>query len=302
MSPVPIVKLNNGVSIPAVGLGVWAGFKPEDISQAKSWVLSALKVGYRHIDTALMYGTEGVVGEAIKESGIPREEIVITTKLPWNHHGSVSESFEISRQNLGVEYIDLYLVHWPQSVIYEDEENPLETYKIVDSPTFHDSWAELEKLLASGKVKAIGVSNFSIKTLEELFETAKVTPAVNQVEMHPYLTQNDLVEFCAKKGIIPTAYTPTGYANVRDNPLIVELAAKYKASTAQIVLAWHLARGTVVVPKSANIERQKENINLPTLDAEDVNKITGLDRGERLFNKPDEHGMVWGWTTEQIGW
>jgi len=308
---VPNVKLNNGVSIPAIGLGAFGGFDAQGMPEAKGkeWFLTAFKGGYRHIDTAAIYRTEKQVGEAIRESGIPREKIFVTTKLQWNHHdreGGVAKSFEESLENLGVDYVDLYLIHWPQVVPYiEGNVLPLNAegrVRTVESPTFNDAWAVLEEILASGKAKAIGVSNFSIKTLEQLLKTAKVIPAVNQVELHPYLAQPDLLEYCKKKGIVVAAYTPTGYATVRDDPLIVSLAKKYSVSPAQVILAWHVARGTVAVVKSADPVRQKDNITLPILDAEDIKKISALDRGQRICNKADENGYVWGWTLEQLGW
>ncbi|TFK36517.1 reductase AKOR2 [Crucibulum laeve] len=300
------ILLNSGTEIPIIGTGAYAPADAEAQSKVKDWLLTALKNDYRHIDTAVLYLTEAAVGQAIRESGIPREEIFVTTKLPWNHHHRVRQSFEESLHRLGLDYIDLYLIHWPGAVFYDPDNfkplNPDGTFKTTDSVTFNDSWAELEQLLPTGKVKAIGVSNFSIKTLEQLFKTAKITPAVNQVELHPYLLQKDLRDYCKKKGIVLVAYTPSGYSTVRSDPLILELAAKYKATPNQVILAWHMALGTVIVPKSENNERQKENITLPTLGAEDVERITALDRGERLCNKADKHGQVYGWTYEQLGW
>ncbi|OCH92194.1 Aldo/keto reductase [Obba rivulosa] len=303
MSAIPKFKLNTGASIPAIGLGGWGGMEDEERAASVQWMVPALKTGYRHIDTAWHYGTEKAVSQAVKESGIPREEIWITTKLPLHHHSRVQESFQESLDNLGMDYVDLYLLHWPQPIAY-DPSDPWgkATPKAVDKPTFNDIWAEIEKIYESGKAKAIGVSNFSIKNLEKLLTTAKVVPAVNQVELHPYLAQPELKAYCDAKGILLTAYAPTGYKNVLTNPLIVELAEKYKVSSAQIVLAWHLARGVVAVPKSSNPQRQKDNITLPTLEEEDVKKISSLDRGERLCNKPDENGMVFGWSAEQLGW
>ncbi|KAF8154236.1 reductase AKOR2 [Crassisporium funariophilum] len=307
MSAKQTIQLNNGVSVPIIGSGSWAPAKPEAQAKVKDWILSALKNGFRHIDTAQGYGTEKAVGEAIRASGIPREEIFVTTKLPWNHNHRVRESFEQSLKNLNVGHIDLYLLHWPQAIAFEEgndlPKNPDGTYKTTDSTTFNDTWAEIEKLLDTGKVRAIGVSNFSIKTLEQLFKTAKITPAVNQVEMHPYLAQNELRDYCAQKGIVITAYSPSGYSNVRSDPLIVSLAEKYKVSSNQIIFAWHISRGTIIVPKSENNERQKENIAIPTLSPEDLGKIWTLDRGQRLCNKADPvHKQVWGWTYEQLGW
>jgi diketogulonate reductase-like aldo/keto reductase len=288
--------------MPIVGSGAYAPSDAESQGGVKGWILSALKNGYRHIDTAEGYGTEKAVGEAIRESGIPREEIFVTTKLPWDRHDAVRESFGESLANLGLDYIDLYLMHWPQAVKY-GAENPDGSLVLTDKVTFNDSWAEMEKLLDTGKVRTIGVSNFSIKTLEQLFKTGKITPAVNQVELHPYLAQNELRDYCTRKGIVLTAYTPSGYAIVRKDPLIVSLAEKYKVTPTQVIFAWHLSRNTVIVPKSVNSERQKENITIPTLSEVDIAKIWALDRGQRICNKPDpKTGLVFGWSLEQLGW
>ncbi|KAL0952453.1 hypothetical protein HGRIS_006721 [Hohenbuehelia grisea] len=207
------VTLNNGVQIPLIGLGTWAGLDPKDQAAAQAWILSALKSGYRHIDTAQMYSTEKYVGNAIRDSGVPREEIFVTTKLPWNHTHRVKESLDESLANLGLDYVDLFLLHWPQAVFY-DASNPFPknedgSIRTIDHQ-FNETWAEMEKLLGTGKVRAIGVSNFSVKTLEQLLKTSKVVPAVNQVELHPYLAQNDLIAYCKSKGIAVTAYAATG--------------------------------------------------------------------------------------------
>ncbi|KAF8999818.1 NADP-dependent oxidoreductase domain-containing protein [Cyathus striatus] len=296
------LTLNNGVEIPIIGTGAWAPSDPESQGRVTGWILSALKNGFRHIDTARGYLTEKAVGQAVRESGIPREEIFITTKLPWGDHNRVRESFEESFNDLGLDYIDLYLIHWPQYIDDNNSHNPDGTWRTIDSTNFNESWAEVEKLLDTGKVRSIGVSNFSIKTLDQLFKTAKVTPAVNQVEMHPYLAQNDLRAYCKEKGIAITAYTPSGYSIVRNDPLLIELSKKYGCTPNQLTLAWHLTRDTIIVPKSENPERQKENINLPTLDPEDIEKISKLDRNQRICNKADANGQVYGWTYEQLGW
>ncbi|KAF4590485.1 hypothetical protein EYR38_009786 [Pleurotus pulmonarius] len=298
-SGVPILTLNNGVKILAIGLGGWGGLSAEERAAAKAWFLTGLQAGYRHIDVAQMYGTEESLGKAIRESGIPREEIFVTTKLPWNHHSRVAQSFQESLDNLGFDYVDLRVVLEEGN---DFPKHPDGSIKTLESPSFNEVWADVEKLLDTGKVRAIGVSNFSIKTLETLLKTAKVVPAVNQVELHPYLAQPDLVEYCKKKGILITACTPTGYQNVLTDATITELAAKYGVSPAQIVLAWHVARGGSACPKSSNVERQKQNINLPTLEPSDVTRITALDKGERLCNKPDENGRVWGVSIEELGW
>ncbi|KAI0711077.1 Aldo/keto reductase [Cerioporus squamosus] len=304
MANVPKFKLNTGAEMPAVGLGGWGGMSQEERRDAWQFMLSALKSGYRLIDTAWAYGTEKATAEAIKKSGIPRSDIWITTKLHHQHHGPYTEEyFEESLKNLDTDYVDLWLMHWPQHSKFApdgkdafDANGDLICY---DTPIFNETWARMEKIYESGRAKAIGVSNFSVKNLKKLLETAKVVPAVNQVELHPYLIQQELKDFCDEKGIVLTAYTPTGYKNVLTDPTITELAEKYKVSPAQIVLGWHVARGVSVVPKSSNEQRQKDNINL---DPEDVKRVSALDRGQRLCNVPNERKKVWGWTTEQLGW
>jgi len=245
----------------------------------------------------------------VRESGIPREEIHITTKLTSSHHGRVAEALEESLARGGFDYYDLYLMHWPMGFHYRTDGSPSKkpdgTWDLAEHPTFSETWADMEKLLGTGKVRAIGVSNFSIKTLEILLKTAKVVPAVNQVELHPLLGSHDLLKYCKEKGIMLTAYTPTGFANVRDHPEMVKIAKKHGVSSAQATLAWHVQRGTTACPKSANVERQKENINLPKLDAEDMKTIDGLDQNKRLGDFGPQTGpdiLVNGWTFEQLGW
>ncbi|KAJ3507155.1 hypothetical protein NLJ89_g6466 [Agrocybe chaxingu] len=256
-------------------LGTWFG--PEN---------SELWITYREVLSSSS-GTEKAVGEAVRESGIPREEIFITTKLPWNAGGKVGESFEESLTNLGLRHIDLYLLHWPQAVVYEPgnpaPRNPDGRLKTTNEFNFNQTWAEMEKLLETGKVRAIGVGNFSIKTLEQLFKTAKVTPAVNQVELCPYLASNELRHYCAKRGIAIAAYTPSGYGTVRSDPLIVSLTEKYKVTPTQVIFAWHLSRGTIIVPKSENNERQKENITVPTISDSWIRGKSERSALEQLF-------------------
>ncbi|KAJ7079963.1 reductase AKOR2 [Mycena belliarum] len=309
---------NSGTACPIIGFGAWAPDVGEErTTRAKQWLGSALKIGYRHIDTAYAYGTEKAVGDAIRESGIERENIFVVSKLPPHHHGRVAESLQETLDNLGFEWLDMYLMHWPIAAPYEGDDTG--TPKAL--PTINDTWEQMEQCLQTGKCKAIGVSNCSIKMLEQLLKTVKVKPAQNQVEMHPYLAQNDLLAFCRERDIAVVAYTPSGMCSrvkkhpptilslrttgtnvVRNDPVIVELAAKYNVTPTQIILAWHLSREVVVIPKSTNEGRQKENFNLPTLKAEDIKKIDGLDRGQRICNKPDENGLVWGMSAEQLGW
>ncbi|KAJ3914057.1 reductase AKOR2 [Lentinula edodes] len=313
--PTDSVALSSGIQMPVIGKlrsryyirllftsysanGSWAPPTGNARAEVKDWTLTALKAGYRHIDTALGYGTEKSVGLAVKESGLKREDVFITTKLPYTDHSRVQDSFNESLTNLGVDYIDLYLVHWPQCVDLEADG----TIKVTSGLTFVEVWAEIEKIYEGKKAKAVGVSNFSIKNLEILLKSAKVVPAVNQVELHPYLAQNELRQYCKDKGIVIEAYTPSGYSKVRNDPVIDKIAQKHKVTPNQIILAWHLFRETVIVPKSANEKRQRENLNLLVLSDEEVEQIDALDRGERICNKPNEHGLVWGWTMEQLGW
>ncbi|KAI1786706.1 reductase AKOR2 [Ganoderma leucocontextum] len=300
--------------MPAVGLGGWGGTTQEDRQNAWQFMVPALQLRYVRNTTVRKRcfltgtpGTEKATAEAVKRSAIPRDQIWITTKLHHQHQGPfVEEYFEDSLKNLDTDYVDLWLLHWPQTSKFAvdnieplDKDGQLITY---DTPLFNETWARMEKIYESGRAKAIGVSNFSIMNLEKLFETAKVVPAVNQVETHPYLIQQDLKDYCDKKGIVLAAYTPTGYSTVRSDPTIVELAGKYKVTPVQVILAWHVARGVAVVPKSSDKQRQKDNINLPTLDPEDVKRISGLDRNQRLCNYASEFEKVWGWTYEQLGW
>ncbi|KAL5520080.1 hypothetical protein ACEPAG_1740 [Sanghuangporus baumii] len=316
--PQHYVTLSNGLKMPAIGLGCGAGLTDEEHEAARPWILSALKIGYRHLDTASIYGTEGVVGKAVRESGIPREEIFVTTKLPL-HQSNVSKSIETSLQNAGFDYFDLWLMHWPQALAnvkdelfprYPGPDGEPDQGDIIlnDKITFNQTWSEMEKAYESGKVKAIGVSNFSVKNLKKLLETAKIIPAVNQVEMHPHQAQPELLEFSKEKGIVLAAYGSTGYSFVANDPTIIELADKYRVSPAQVSLAWHVARGTVAIPKSANKARQKANLlELPTLSKEDVDLINTLHKNAHYCAYPepterDGHKLAMGWTYEQLGW
>ncbi|KAJ7881189.1 NADP-dependent oxidoreductase domain-containing protein [Mycena leptocephala] len=294
MAAIPSIKLNTGALIPVIGLGAAPSrFTPDAIVDSERWFLTAFKAGYRHLDTAYIYRTESYVAPlcALRP---PREEVFVTTKLP---------------RFRGVIYSTQYLIHLPQTVEYPngydaptDFGEIIKDLKIVESPTFNETWTELERLHGSGRARAIGVSNFSIKTLEQLFKTAKIVPAVNQVEINPYLAQTELLEYCRNKGIVVAAYSPSGREKVRSDPTIVALADKYKVTPTQIILAWHVARGVVALPKSSDATRQKENLTLPTLTAEDVASVTALDRNERIVNKIGLDGKLYGWTAEQYGW
>ncbi|KZS89209.1 reductase AKOR2 [Sistotremastrum niveocremeum HHB9708] len=306
--PYPTVKLNTGAIMPAIGLGTWSGTTKEEWESALPWYKSALSVGYRLLDTAHGYGTEPVVGKAFRESGIPREEMWITTKLPSQHHDRVVYSLDESLDRLGYPSVDLYLIHWPQSHPYHANDEPDikgedGRHVTVVHPDVGETWKQMEEVYESGKAKAIGVSNFSVKTLTQLLKTAKIIPAVNQVEMHPHLNQSELKAFCDKHGIVLTAYSPTGYAPVRTDPTVTALATKHSVSPAQISLAWHVQRGTSAVPKSTDVGRQEGNLKkLPILSKEDMQKLGSLNNGKHLCQYGCPEGDVFGWSYEQMGW
>ncbi|KAL1710694.1 NADP-dependent oxidoreductase domain-containing protein [Schizophyllum commune] len=309
---IPKFKLNNGAEMPAVGMGCWmGGFGEAD--RAYEMCVKAVKCGYRHFDTASGYGNEEAVGRALRESGVPRSEFFVTTKLPNAGHHRVRESFEESLAALNLDYVDLYLIHWPQGERPTGEQRNTgnlggTSYFAPDeSPTFIEVWKEMEKLLATGKVKIIGVSNFSVKNLSALLPHCAVVPAVNQVEMHPCLPQNELKAFCDEKGILLTAYSPLGrHTTLMEYPAINALAAKFEATPAQILLSWGVQRGTSVIPKSENAERMAKNLQLVKLSDEEmqaidaIHKVPGMHKS--LLKYHSEDGKVMGWTYEQLGW
>ncbi|KAK4512159.1 uncharacterized protein ATC70_013402 [Mucor velutinosus] len=277
MSDSRVFKLNTGANIPAIGLGTWRS-KPEEVYDA---VKTAIEAGYRHIDAAFVYGNEQQVGQAIKDSNVPREELFITTKL-WNtcHRPElVQAAFERSLKNLQLEYLDLYLMHWPVSFQPADVKQPRgeDGVILLDDTHFTTTYAEMEKLLGS-RLRAIGVSNFDIPHLEKLATTAKVSPAVNQVELHPYLPQQELVDYCQKHQILLCAYSPLGSS---DSPLmkdeaIIAIADKYNATAAQILISWGIERGYAVLPKSVTPSRIISNLKDVRLESQDFERINKL--------------------------
>lgn len=237
------VKLNNGVEMPVFGLGTYQAGRGEETRKA---VGAALEAGYRLLDTAAIYGNERDVGIAIKESGIPREEIFVTTKL-WNSdHGyePALSAFEASLKRMGLSYVDLYLIHWPVRGLRKE------------------SWKALEALLEKGKCRTIGVSNYMERHLMELLSDSSVVPAVNQVEFHPYLYLKELSEFCRSKGILLEAYSPLTQGEMLDDPKLVKLAARYSKTPAQILIRWSLQRRAIVIPKSSRKEKIIENADV----------------------------------------
>ncbi|KAI7776492.1 hypothetical protein LA080_005321 [Diaporthe eres] len=303
---VPQFKLNNGVLMPSVGLGCWMG-SPGGGEKVYHMVSTALKAGYHHVDTADGYGNEEEVGRAIRDSGIPRKEIFVTTKLNNTDHHRVKEAFERSLKALDIEYIDLWLMHWPQG------SQDGRSLKPDESPTSNETWAEMVKVYeGTGKVRAIGVSNFGVPILKSLLATTKVVPAVNQVELHPCLPQENLRKFSADNGIVITAYSPIGQpAPGQVSPLLTdesvkEIAKKHGVTEGQAVLSWAVQHGIVVVPKSENPERIKANISLVKLDDADIMAIDAVhkkpDLHRSLLNYHSPDGSVFGWTYEQMGW
>jgi 2,5-diketo-D-gluconate reductase A len=276
MTDVPNITLNNGVEIPQLGFGVFQ-IEPE---KTKDATLAALEVGYRHIDTAEMYGNEKEVGEAVRASGIDRSEIFVTSKLNNTFHAydAALDAFEGSLKALDIDYLDLFLVHWPMP----DVEDYVET------------WKAMEKMYEGGRVRAIGVSNFQPHHLRRLNGETSVTPAVNQIEVHPYLANNEVRAFCAEHGIAIEAWSPIAQGGVLEDPAIVRIAEHLDRSPAQVTLRWHLQRGDIIFPKSVTRSRVEENFDLFgfELSGEDMAAIDGLDKGERTGPDPDTFNYI----------
>jgi 2,5-diketo-D-gluconate reductase A len=265
--------LNNGRTIPQFGFGVFQ-IRPEDTAAA---VAAALQAGYRHIDTAQMYGNEKQVGEAMARSGLDRADVFVTTKLNNDAHvpDDARRAFSESLSALGFDYVDLFLIHWPLPTRYGGD--------------YVSTWKTLEEFYRDGRARSIGVSNFQPHHLRRLHEESEIRPAVNQIEVHPFLTQRDLRAFCAEHEIAVEAWSPLAQGEVLDDPEIVSIANRVGKTPAQVILRWHIERGDIIFPKSVTPARIRENIDIFDfeLSGEDVETISALDRGERTGPDPD---------------
>ena len=276
MSTVPTIALNNGVEIPQLGFGVFQ-IPLEETVQA---TVTALEIGYRHIDTAQMYGNEAEVGQAVREAGIDRAEVFVTSKLNNNRleRDDILRSFDQSLADMGFEYLDLFLIHWPLPSVSDHVAR----------------WKVMEEIYAGGRAKAIGVSNFQPAHLRNLFAASETKPAVNQIEVHPYLVQDGLRAFDADHEIVTEAWAPIAKGRVNDDPVIREIAGQVGRTPAQVTLRWHIQRGDVVFPKSVTRSRVEENFGIFDfeLDQQQMTALTALDRGERTGPDPDTFDYI----------
>lgn len=270
MSEQAMIRLNNGVGIPQLGFGVFQ----IPVAATQQAVEAALEAGYRHIDTAAAYNNEAGVGAALQATGIPRDEVFVTTKLRNGEHGfdATLQAYDASLDRLGLDHVDLYLVHWP---------NPT-------ADRYVDSWRALEKINGEQQVRAIGVSNFLAEHLDRLRAETEIVPAVNQIELHPSYQQRDLAAECRRRGIAVEAYSPLGQATDLEQPGILELADRHRVSPAQVVLRWQLQSGNIAIPKSATPDRIRANADLDhvALSAAEMQAVAGLESGRRIGNDP----------------
>ncbi len=280
MSTVPGITLNDGNTIPQLGFGVFQ-IEPKDTAKAVS---EALEIGYRHVDTAEMYGNEKEVGEAIRASGLDRGDVFVTSKLSNGSHepGDAREAFDGTLSELGFDYVDLFLIHWPLPTLYDGD--------------FVSTWETLEEFHSDGRARSIGVSNFQVEHLERLAAETDTVPAVNQIEVHPYLTNEAVRGYGREHRIATEAWSPIAQGGVLDDTTITRIAEEVGKTPAQVVLRWHVQRGDIVFPKSVTPSRMRENFELFDfeLGSEDMDAITALDQGEdgRTGPNPDTFAHV----------
>jgi 2,5-diketo-D-gluconate reductase A len=273
MASIPSIELNDGNSIPQLGFGVFQ----IDPSETAAAVEHALKVGYRHIDTAEMYRNERAVGEGIQASGVPREEIFLTSKLNNGFHepDAAREAFDTTLEELGFDYVDLFLIHWPLPTLYGGD--------------FVSTWKVLEEFKQDGRSRSIGLSNFQTDHIERLLAEADVPPSVDQIELHPYFQNSEVADYCREHGIAIEAWSPIAQGDVLDDPVVLEIAEETGRRAAQVVLRWHIQKGYIVFPKSTTPERIEENFSIFDFELSDeqMHRIDALERGEDGRRGPD---------------
>jgi 2,5-diketo-D-gluconate reductase A len=278
VTDIPQILLNNGQKIPQLGFGVFL-VKPADTEAA---VAHALQAGYRHIDTAEMYGNEAQVGAAVGRSGLSRGEVFVTTKLNNGAHrpDDARAAFDQSLKALGFDYVDLFLIHWPLPTRYDGD--------------YVSTWNTLEEFYRDGRARSIGVSNFQPHHLRRLHQESEIRPAVNQIEVNPYLTQDEVRAFCAEHQIAVEAWSPLARSHALGDPTIDDIARRVSKTPAQVILRWHIERGDIVFPKSVTPSRIRENIDIFDfeLSGDDVEAISALNRNERTGPDPDKFDMI----------